>query len=268
MAKLPSIPYIAMQNVSTIIDPYPVPSIYGYGTAYAGAYDWSKKRIYIQTKYSNNIPSTYLHEYGHAVWHQGIGSIGRDEWLTTYPGDSSQGWYGNSGEMFAECFKHWVNPDFRIRTKIQNSPSLEQFQTFLKKYLKREELPFSDIEDVDEEGIDAIKYVNEAGLMKGYKDGLFRPWDFLSKRHVALVAERAGLIPSQDGRDSSFYNYSFATRGDVRDSFPELIWDSERWEENIYRSQFARLLYRKHMEEVVQSTNFFADDAQKGAIWG
>lgn len=79
----------------------------------------------------------------------------------------------------------------------------------------------------------------ERGIFQGYEDGSFHPNVPVLKRHVALVARRTGLLcpPWED-------NYAVATRGQVREAIPGLLWDSGRWEEGLTRSQLLRLMWR------------------------
>jgi hypothetical protein len=81
-------------------------------------------------------------------------------------------------------------------------------------------------------------------LMLGYTDGTFGLWNNLLKRQVYLIATRAGLIPPELWKD----DYSLATRGDVNLAIPGLLWDSQRWDELVLRSQLARLITRGQPE--------------------
>ena len=84
--------------------------------------------------------------------------------------------------------------------------------------------------------------VDNFGLMKGYPDGTFHPYENMRKRHVALVMYRAGL-PVEP---ALYDDYSEATRGWVRDVAPALAahFLESRWEEAATRFQFVLLLSR------------------------
>lgn len=101
-------------------------------------------------------------------------------------------------------------------------------------------LPFSDLADLDQEGKDAVVWCAAGGLVLGYPDGTFGPYNPLLVRHVSLIALRALLSPPI-GWDAI---YSPAIRGDVATAFPNLVFLEERWDEQLSRSQLARLLYR------------------------
>ncbi len=79
------------------------------------------------------------------------------------------------------------------------------------------------------------------GIFEGYPDGTIRPWEPLTKRHVALVQHRLGRYVKQ----KFFNDYSIASRKWVQDSFPYFQWNKEDWEEPITRFQFINLLARE-----------------------
>lgn len=99
--------------------------------------------------------------------------------------------------------------------------------------------PFLDvIRSDDEELWQAAWYTKDEGLLEGYEDGTLGPYEPLLRRHVALVAERAGLDAPPWTMD-----YTPATRGEVRDVF-DFEWKEERWNELLLRSQLLRLIWR------------------------
>jgi hypothetical protein len=100
--------------------------------------------------------------------------------------------------------------------------------------------PFPDIPVEDWDLYKSVHYVKWRGLMQGYESGYFGPWNSLLKSQICLIAARSE-IPYPD---EWVYDYSYATRGEVRQVFPNLSFDSERWQEYITRSQFARLITR------------------------
>lgn len=77
------------------------------------------------------------------------------------------------------------------------------------------------------------------GIWLGYSDGTFGPWAPVLKRHVALVAQRAGLDAPPWEND-----YGAVSRAEVRDSIPGLTWLEQRWDEQLSRSQLLRLMFR------------------------
>jgi len=104
--------------------------------------------------------------------------------------------------------------------------------------------PFNDVGTDDWDLYKSIWYVKIYGLFEGKSDGGFYPWDAMYKRHVYLVALRSGLSPNPLWAD----DYSLATRGEVRDTIPNLTFDSERWKEPINRGQVARLITRSKID--------------------
>jgi|LSQX01.2.fsa_nt_gb hypothetical protein len=100
-------------------------------------------------------------------------------------------------------------------------------------------ITWGDIPTDDEELMAAAYWSWNKGLLVGYPDGDFHPWDPVLERHVALVADRAGL-PAPDW----FELYGIATRGEVAAGIPGLQWREERFEEPLTRSQLLRLIYR------------------------
>lgn len=101
-------------------------------------------------------------------------------------------------------------------------------------------VPYVDEWQWDEEAVLALNYLYVRGVMQGYPDRTFRPGEYLSYRQVALIAKRVDL----DYPRGWLKDYLPCTRGDVRATFPDFIWDSERWEEPLTREQMARLTYR------------------------
>jgi len=103
--------------------------------------------------------------------------------------------------------------------------------------VKNIKVPWSDWGNEDRM---AAVYVHAAGLMKGYPDGTFKPYQNLTLRQVYTVAKRAGLSAPEGWAAM----YSPCTRGHVRDTFPEFTWTQERWGEPLLRRHLAILLYR------------------------
>lgn len=100
--------------------------------------------------------------------------------------------------------------------------------------------PFSDVTRDDPELWAASVYVERTGLFEGYASGALGCWNSMTRRHVALVLERAGL----GSRPNWESDHGLATRGEVMRAFPGLAWDSGREDEPVLRSQVVRLLYR------------------------
>jgi hypothetical protein len=97
--------------------------------------------------------------------------------------------------------------------------------------------PWSDWPD---EQLEAAKFIKDSGVMQGFPDGSFHPYDKLTYRHVALIANRVGLTAPREWLET----YAPCTRAVVRDTFPGFTWLEERWDEQITRYQLALLLYR------------------------
>lgn len=100
--------------------------------------------------------------------------------------------------------------------------------------------PFTDVTKNDPELWDAAAYVKRAGLFEGYPSGALGCWEPMTRRHVALVLQRAGLGARPDWEA----DFRGASRGEVMQAFPGLTWDSGREDEPVLRSQMVRLLYR------------------------
>jgi hypothetical protein len=100
--------------------------------------------------------------------------------------------------------------------------------------------PFTDIADLDAEGYAAVHYVHDQGWIGGYPGGAFQPYGALLKRHVALIAGRAGFTAPAEWLN----DYSPALRGDVKMVFPAFVWTKEDWEEPLTRVQLCRLIWR------------------------
>ncbi len=98
---------------------------------------------------------------------------------------------------------------------------------------------FYDVGSSDSELWKAAWYVKQNGIFEGY-DGALHPWEPMTRRHVALVLERAGRGSRPNWTD----DYQTATRGEVLAAFPGLAWTEERWSEKVLRSQVVRLIYR------------------------
>jgi hypothetical protein len=92
--------------------------------------------------------------------------------------------------------------------------------------------------DWPDEAIVEQDIVYRKGIFEGYPDGTIRPWEPLTRRHVALVQHRLGhSVDSKLLKD-----YSPATRAWTKEVFPNLQWNSEKWEEPLTRFQVIVLL--------------------------
>ncbi len=94
--------------------------------------------------------------------------------------------------------------------------------------------------DWPDEQLEAAKFIKDSGAMQGFPDGSFRPYDKLTYRHVALIANRVGLTAPREWLET----YAPCTRAAVRDTLSGFTWLEERWDEQITRYQLALLLYR------------------------
>lgn len=95
--------------------------------------------------------------------------------------------------------------------------------------------------------------VKNSNIFQGYNDGLFHPYDNVSKRHVELVSQRLGLPIDK----SALNDYSNpATRGWIHNLHPEYQFIEERWSENLTRYQFAVLIGR-YLKSRLQSAQTY-----------
>lgn len=217
----------------------------------AGVAWWGN--IVIDSHYAPRLGSFFTeivtHEWCHQIWF-GMPLSWRLEWgMLCTEGidywDSTQ-WLQMPAENFAECarialfdaaYQYHQFP----RTELNNIPA-EATRHFLTLYRWAMESPFTDLRQEDDELQAAAGYLYYHGILQGYLDGTLGPYQPLLRRHVALICERAGLECAL-----SVYDYTPATRADVRDSILGLTWLEERWEEGITRGQLARLIWRSNL---------------------
>lgn len=101
--------------------------------------------------------------------------------------------------------------------------------------------PFPDVSrESDRELWEAAWWGRDNGILLGYLDGTLGPYGTLTRRHAALMIGRAGGAI----RIPWVFDYGVPTRGELAAAYPELVWDSDRWEESLLRSQLLRLLWR------------------------
>jgi hypothetical protein len=156
----------------------------------------------------------------------------------------AMGWRTVNGVIYLECKNSW-SEDFGddgyvwIRQDIWDKISIGDCWTIV---------DLTSIEkhwtDWPETNILEQDLVFKSKLILGYPDKTVHPWDNLKKRHVALIMERSHAPVDSKLLADKPENYVDATRGWVRDMFPFLNWDSERWDEPITRFQFILLLAR------------------------
>lgn len=209
-------------------------------------------RILVHSKYEPGYEKFFgeivAHEMGHQIWYA-MGYKARNEWtdLCTDGVAATDDWMYTPAENHTEQFKvaYWDLKYLQIdkpRTNlvIFGSDFTREWHSIILSNYITSHSPFYDLEGIDFEGYMAITWSYNNDLILGYIDGGFGPWEPLLRRHVYLIAQRAGLNPNQDWE----YDYTEATRGDVRDTIPNLEWEEERWEESLMRSQLCRLIYR------------------------
>jgi hypothetical protein len=220
-------------------------------TATAAGLAWPG-RILIHSKYEPGYERFFgeivAHEMGHQVWYA-MGYDKRQEWtsLCTVDVAESDEWLYIAAENHTEHFKvaYWEDKYTSIdyaRTnlvKFDAGDTILWHEYMLDNYFTTHS-PFTDLSGIDYECYTSITWSYTNKLILGFENNTFGPWESLLRRHVYLVAKRAGLEPNQDWEN----DYSEATRGDVRDTIPNLEWEEERWEENLVRSQLCRLMYR------------------------
>jgi hypothetical protein len=83
----------------------------------------------------------------------------------------------------------------------------------------------------------------QEGIMKGYEDGTFRPYEPLTTHQVGTVAVRMGLLDKNPWNENSDYSLP-TTRGFVHEKLPQLRFDEERFDEPITRFQTLLLIGR------------------------
>lgn len=205
--------------------------------------------------------------FSHTTERSSFFPVGSQPWdrmrLTGYPRTAPQGENIAAGRRTAdEVFNAWrdsaphranlLNPDFRVVGIARREVASSQYRVFWTAdfgstvdpsahgIVTASGAPFTDVTRSDAELWDAAVYAKQAGYFEGYSSGALGCWEALTRRHVALVLERAGL----GSRPEWLNDYRVATRGEVMQAFPGLTWDSGRVEETILRSQVVRLLYR------------------------
>lgn len=200
------------------------------------------------------------HEWAHQIWF----TLGR-EWRQKWTNLCTEGvesydiydWMTSPHENFAECMRVALWPEDVYfndypRTLLKRI-SLAECRTFLLLWKWGRTVPFTDLAKEDDELKAASGYLHAQRIMSGYPDGTLGPYQPLLRRHVALIADRMGLVCSLSVDD-----YSPALRADVRDGISGLTWLEERWDESITRGQLARLIWRAHlptMEERMWETD-------------
>jgi len=202
-----------------------------------------------QPGYGSFFGEIVSHEWCHQIWY-GMPARWSREWvsLCTQGIDSydPKEWFTMPAENFAECARVALfDPAYQYhqfpRTELNNIPA-EATRHFLTLYRWAMESRFTDLRAEDDELNAAAGYLYYHGILQGYLDGTLGPYQPLLRRHVALICERAGLECAL-----SVYDYTPATRADVRDSILGLTWLEERWEEGITRGQLARLIWRSNL---------------------
>jgi uncharacterized protein YkwD len=182
--------------------------------------------------------------------------------LTGYPGNAMMGENLAAGQQSAQqVFDSWrgspghnknmLSGSYRVigiaRRAVTGSPFTYYWTTDFGSVVdgststaKAPQDPFTDVTQADRELWDAAWFVKRQGYFLGYSSGSLGCWQPMTRRHVALVLERAGL----GSRPDWLQDYRLATRGEVMAAFPGLSWNSGRANEQMLRSQLVRLLYR------------------------
>jgi hypothetical protein len=191
------------------------------------------------------------HEWSHQIWY----SLG-PKWWQKWQGLSGAGsgngaWREDPAENFAECTKvalfgsEYLLRDYAVTDLAVTSPSEVRDWLAMARYVNK--CPFGDLGRSvmsttyqQDELAAAGGYVYIEGIMQGYSGTVFGAEAPLTRRQLATICERAGLsYPS-----AWQYDFSTATRGEVRQTVSGLTWTSEDWSEPITRGQMARLVWR------------------------
>lgn len=205
------------------------------------------------------LGETTGHELAHLDWYM-LGSDAWEAWrILVGPGDASV-WMTSPAESYAEHARlyawgerwyinnfvrsdlptltrdewwAWRNQwdDAPVSTTTTTKPPVTTTTTIRGN-------PFPDVDHSDEELWQAAWFARNKGLIVGFSDGRLGAFEPLLRRHVALVAGRAGIDVFDWQED-----YTPATRGEVRETFV-FEWKEERWDEPLLRSQLLRLLWR------------------------
>jgi len=232
-------------GLKIICEPYTGVNTTNTGTAVKGQFSIVKGGHTL----AGYLPELVLHEFLHQIWFLMDDSY-RSEWVEMcWEGRERVAvmpWNARPAEVFAECGrlaifapKYSYRKEPFVATDIVNAPTEDATRNFIECWFWDVQCVHLDLATSDHELRAATAYLAARGVMQGYTDGRFGPYDPLLCRHVALVCQRMGLTvpPWMD-------DYTPATRAMVRDNISGLKWDSERWDEPITRSQLARLMWR------------------------
>ena len=220
---------------------HPMDGVTGYS-------EWG--RMFVNSQLTgDNFNEIVAHEWCHQIWYT-LGPKWWAKWADICNGTRSTTWTRDFYENFAECAKVTFFPtDLLSRpypvTELRvTSPTDVRSWVTMARYVNK--CPFPDLQPTvmqttvsQDELAAAGGYVSEQGLVSGFSDSNYHPYDSVLRRQLALVCERSGTsYPS-----SWLYDYSPASRGDVRQTL-SVAWTEERWDETITRGQLARLLWR------------------------
>lgn len=148
-------------------------------------------------------------------------------------------WTHNPREAFAETARVALFPQSSAAPTTMLEADEDDVHRLMYWWQTTSRSPFTDLGREDMELQVAAALLAQEGVIEGYEDKTFRPYEKLSRRHVALICERSGLFAPSWTDD-----YRPATRGDVAAQLPGLTWLEERWDEDITRSQLVRLIGR------------------------
>jgi hypothetical protein len=98
--------------------------------------------------------------------------------------------------------------------------------------------PWKDWPDSELESAWATK---NSGVLLGYSDTEFRPWNNVTQHQAITIATRLGFVVPKEEKASWSTD---ALRGWIHENWPQYTFLEERWDESITRYQFAIIIGR------------------------
>ncbi|MFA5543715.1 MAG: C1 family peptidase, partial [Bacilli bacterium] len=99
-----------------------------------------------------------------------------------------------------------------------------------------EKKPWTDWPDSE---LESAWVTKNSGILLGYEDGSFHPWDEVTMHQAITIAKRLGF---NTPRDKESYWSTPALRGWIHENWSQYLFLEERWNETITRFQFALII--------------------------